>query len=47
MAAPGWAARLAAPADLAAVLLGSLAHCLDNGAALACFQELGWVTGRG
>lgn len=29
------------PADLAAVLLGSLAHCLDNEAALACFGELG------
>lgn len=43
MAAAGWASQLAATADLAAVLLGSLAHCQDNGAALACFQELGWV----
>lgn len=30
-------------ADLAAILLGSLAHCLENGAALACFKELRWA----
>lgn len=38
--AEGWAQRVGQPADLAAILLGSLAHCLDNAAALACFQEL-------
>ena len=38
--AEGWAARLRQPADLACILLGSLAHCLDNGAALRCFAEL-------
>ena len=38
--AEGWAAQLAQPADLACILLGSLAHCLDNGAALRCFTEL-------
>ncbi len=26
--------------DMAAVLLGTLAHCTDNGAALKCFQQL-------
>ena len=46
LAAEGWAAQLEQPADLAAVLLGSLAHCLDNTAALACFSELGWVWER-
>lgn len=30
---------------MACILLGSLAHCLDNGAALRCFEELRW--GRG
>ncbi|KAI7841824.1 hypothetical protein COHA_004353 [Chlorella ohadii] len=40
MSKEGWAAQLAQPADLACILLGSLAHCLDNGAALRCFAEL-------
>ncbi|PRW59252.1 hypothetical protein C2E21_2426 [Chlorella sorokiniana] len=40
MSKDGWAAQLAQPADLACILLGSLAHCLDNGAALRCFAEL-------
>lgn len=39
----GWSQRVEQPADLAAVLLGSLAHCLDNDAALACFRELRWA----
>lgn len=40
LSAEGWAQQLDQPADLAAILLGSLAHCLDNGAALRCFAEL-------
>ncbi|KAL4425487.1 hypothetical protein ABPG75_009503 [Micractinium tetrahymenae] len=40
MTQEGWAQHVAQPADLAAILLGSLAHCLDNEAALACFTEL-------
>jgi SAM-dependent methyltransferase len=28
------------PVDLAAAMLGTLAHCLDNGAALRCFRNL-------
>lgn len=40
MTKEGWARQVEQPADLAAILLGSLAHCLDNGAALACFGEL-------
>ncbi|KAL4421094.1 hypothetical protein ABPG77_009621 [Micractinium sp. CCAP 211/92] len=40
MTQEGWAQQVEQPADLAAILLGSLAHCLDNGAALACFKEL-------
>lgn len=39
-AAEGWAQQVGPPADLAVILLGSLAHCLDNGAALRCFGEL-------
>ena len=32
-------ASLHSAVDLAAILLGSLAHCLDNSAALACFRQ--------
>lgn len=42
MAAPGgWAAQIPGGAvDMAAVLLGTLSHCLDNAAALRCFANL-------
>jgi SAM-dependent methyltransferase len=42
MAAPGgWAGEIpGGPVDMAAVLLGTLCHCLDNAAALQCFCNL-------
>lgn len=42
MADPGGIAQLipGGEVDMAAVLLGTLSHCLDNQAALQCFRNL-------
>lgn len=37
----------AAPADLGLLLLGTLAHCLDNAAAVNCFQQAARCAKRG